>query len=113
MSIRQDLFAYTVAQLRAGMTQEELSEQLNECVQQASASGKSAKLTLELTIKPQGASGQYILTDKITAKLPKSDREATLMFGTPEGNLTREDPRQTKLPLRQVEDDRPTQMKKV
>ncbi len=104
MTVRQDLFSYTINQLRHGLTQEELSEELNRCVQAAQDTGKSARLTLELTIKPTGG-GQYLLTDKISTKLPTLDREATLMFGTPEGNLTRDDPRQSKLPLRQVEDD--------
>lgn len=40
MAIRQDLFAHVINQLRRGAAQEELSERLNECVQNARDTGK-------------------------------------------------------------------------
>jgi len=96
---RPDLFVSTLNQLRYGAAAEELSEKLAECVDRASSTGKNATLTLVINIKPQGASGQYFLTDEIKQKLPSLPKEQTIFFGTPEGNLTREDPRQQKLPL--------------
>lgn len=102
---RPDLFVSTLNQLRYGAAAEELSEKLAECVDRASSTGKNATLTLVINIKPQGASGQYFLTDEIKQKLPSLPKEQTIFFGTPEGNLTREDPRQQKLPLVSVAAD--------
>lgn len=99
---RPDLFAHVLNQLRYGAAQEELSEQLAHCVERARETGKAAEITLKIKIKPQGNSGQYILLDEVKAKVPEPIKEQTIMFGTPEGNLTREDPRQQKLPLRDV-----------
>jgi len=96
---RPDLYVATINQLRYGAAAEELSEKLAECVDRASSTGKTAELTLVIKIKPQGASGQYFLTDEIKQKLPSLPKEQSIFFGTPEGNLTREDPRQQKLPL--------------
>lgn len=106
MPLRPDLFTYTINQLRLGDAQEDLSEALHECVETARLTGKSAHLVLKLTIKPHGH-GQYELVDDVTTKLPRAERGITLMFGTPEGNLSRNDPRQPDLDLRPVPDDRP------
>jgi len=109
---RPDLWNFTVAQLRAGATQEELSEQLSEAVNMARETGKPAEVTLKITVKPVG-DGQYELRDKVSAKLPELQRGMTLMFGTPDGNLMREDPRQKKMDLRGVSDEKPSEFKKA
>lgn len=107
MAYRQDLFSATVAQLRGGRTQEELSKKLNELVNACRDTGKSGTISLKITIKPdKGDTGQYFLEDNTTVKLPEFERGKTLMFGTPDGNLQRTDPNQGELPLRQVNDDR-------
>lgn len=98
MATRADLFSYLVGQLRTGKTQAELSEALNECVRRANQVNKEATLTLTLKIKPNGDTGQYHISDKINTKLPEFDRAKTIMFGTPEGNLQRDDPSQQTLP---------------
>ncbi len=103
--MRPDLFNNTVNQLLYGHTQNELSEKLSECVEAARESGKVARLTLTLTIKPIGHdTGQYEIRDQIKTMLPSLDRGMTLMFGTPEGNLQRDDPHQPDLPLRVIPD---------
>lgn len=107
MTIRSDLFTHTVNNLLNGHTQAELSDRLAECVERARETGKQAKLTLTLTIKPLGQSGQYEIRDQIKQQLPELDRGITLFFGTPEGNLTREDPNQQNLALKTVPDDKP------
>ncbi len=111
--MRADLFVYTLNQLRYGAVADELSERLAECVQRAGETGKQAKLTLTLTIKPSGGQGQYEIRDQIKTVLPELDKGLTLMFGTPEGDLTREDPRQQKLELRKVTNDQPENLRKV
>ena len=93
----KDLFAYVLSQLRGGRTQEELSETLQEAVNRARDTGRKAVLTFELTISPNGDTGQYNLTDKIKSKLPELARAHSLFYGTPEGRLQRTDPAQAEL----------------
>lgn len=103
MAYRQDLFTHTVNQLRNGRTQEELSEKLNEVVNACRDTGKVGEITLKIKVYPdKGDTGQYFLKDDVTTKAPKPDRGQTIMFGTPEGNLQRNDPRQGDLPLKEV-----------
>jgi len=111
MKARPDLWNSTVASLRQGITQEELSAKLAEAVCMARDTGKQAKVSLEITVKPIG-DGQYELRDKVSAKIPEHQRGITLMFGTPDGNLMRDDPRQRSLELRAV-DDTPEELKTV
>ena len=97
-----DLAVDTLKALRYGQAEHELCEAIAEAVQAARDTGKQAVISMKITIKPQGNSGQYFITDEITTKLPKLAKEQTIMFGTPEGNLLRDDPRQQKLPLRDL-----------
>lgn len=103
MAYRQDLFLETVRQLRSGKTQDELSQAVNELVNDCRNTGKAGELVLKIKINPdKGGNGQYFLSDEVIVKKPKYDRSKTLMFGTPEGNLQRTDPNQGELPLRSV-----------
>lgn len=103
---RKDLFSYLLHQLRHGSAQEELSEHVTECVEAARESGKIATLTFTVKFKPDGH-GQYLIEDVIKTKLPQMSHGATIMYGTPEGNLQREDPKQSKLDLKVVEEKHP------
>jgi len=94
-------FTDILGELAAGETLETLTSDLAQMVTSFKASGKSGKLTLELTVKPNGAHGVEI-TDKITTKEPRDDRGSTLFFNDKDGGLHRRDPRQQDLPLRQV-----------
>ena len=90
-----DLFTRTLRNLRSGQVIFELSQQLQECVQESQETNKMSEITLKLKIKPgKGASGQFFIEDTITQKLPKHDKSDSIFFGTPEGNLVRDDPRQ-------------------
>lgn len=104
MAIRHDLFTHTLNSLRMGEAQEELSKKLHECVCEARDVGKSASITLTITIKPNGK-GQFEVLDKIITKLPTPDKGVTLMYDTPDGNLQRENPRQHSMELRAVPQD--------
>jgi len=112
MRVRPDLWNFTVSHLRAGATQEELSNKLAEAVCMARETGKQAEVTLKLIVKPVG-DGQYELRDKVATKIPEHQRGMTLMFGTPDGNLMRDDPRQRNLELQSVDDDKPETLKQA
>lgn len=113
MAVRFDLFISLVNSLRRGMAQNELSDAIAEAVQRSRDTGKASSVTLKITIKPQGRDGQYSVIDEITSKLPKEEKAPTLMFGTPDGNLQREDPKQQAFELRKVEDVDATELRRV
>lgn len=92
MDTNPDLFNEVVASLRGGTTLAELSETLTECVKASRETGKVSTLILELKIKAQRSTGEYELADRIKTKIPEMERGVTLLFGTPDGGLEREDP---------------------
>ena len=114
MAQRPDLFTHTIKQLRYGQTAEELSEHVASCVNAARDTGKMAELTIKLKFKPEANGAQIFISDEIKPKIPQFQREATILFPTPEGNLQREDPRQMSLPgLKRVDDEKPSEFKQA
>ena len=113
MAVRADLFTHVVNILRKGAGQEELSEKLQECVVEATRTGKVSKLTLTLTIKPNGDTGVYEIKDSIKQDLPSGEKGVTIMFGTEDGNLSREAPTQEKLDLKDVSGQDKPELKDV
>ncbi|MBL1293046.1 MAG: hypothetical protein COB61_004155 [Thiotrichales bacterium] len=99
---KPDLWNRTVASLSGGSIQLEMSDLLAEAVEAMRKTNKKAEVGLTLIIKPL-RNGAYQITPKIIDKLPEEDKGCTIMFGTPDGNLQRNDPNQSELPLRGVE----------
>lgn len=97
-------FTDIVNALRYGHLSEELTRQLHQLTLDCAAAGRPGTLTLAITLKP-GKAGQMEVVDDIKLKPPKQDRGTSLMFATDDGALVREDPRQKKLDLRQVDAD--------
>jgi hypothetical protein len=89
-------FAQTVNLLRFGTLEDELTKKLQELTIACDESGRAGSLTLTLQLKP-GKGGQIEVFDDIKVKLPKEERGSSLMFATPEGHLTRDDPRQQRI----------------
>jgi hypothetical protein len=90
---------------RYGELHDELSNAMNELVKSVENTQKAGSLTLTLKIKPSTA-GALELSDEIKLKKPELPKGASLFFATPEGNLTRNDPRQQALPgIRSVEEN--------
>lgn len=86
---------------------------MNELVLACDKTGKVGSLTMTLKLKP-GKGGQMEISDDLKVKLPEFERGTTLMFPTPEGNLTREDPRQLKIDgLKSVDAPESTELKRV
>lgn len=90
---------------RAGVCMDELSRQLAELTKTVRNSGRKGKLVLELTVNPlqKGGGRAVTVTDKITLKLPTEEPEVSVFFVGDEGELTRNDPRQRELNLREIE----------
>lgn len=99
-------FIDTLRDIEAGHLLEELSETQHSLVDAIRLTGKGGELTIKLTYKPDG-SGQMTIKADVKAKEPVLSRGTSLFFLTPEGNLTRKDPRQQDLQLRQVADETP------
>lgn len=98
-------FASYVRDVGDGDLHAALSEKLLEVVkaiEEAEATGQkpSATMTLKLTLSME--SGCVKTVPAITTALPKRSLKTSLHFVTPEGNLTRDNPRQMDLGLREV-----------
>lgn len=86
-------FTDTINSLRYGTLNDDLTTALNDLVKVCDSTGKSGELTLKLKLKP-GKGGQMEIIDDLIVKAPKEEKGTSIFFATPEGNLTREDPRQ-------------------
>ena len=89
-----------IPNVNGGWLDAELGEAMSEAVRACLAHGKQAEVTLKLKITAQNIShGTVKIAHDVTSKLPKEKREGGIVFATPEGNLTTEDPAQAKLDL--------------
>lgn len=95
-------FTDTLNALRYGELSDELTQQLHDLTAQCVKTGKAGALTLTLSLKP-GKAGQFEIVDDVKVKPPKADRGTSIMFVAEGGVLQREDPRQRKLDLREVD----------
>ncbi|MFI8372657.1 hypothetical protein ACIGCH_00935 [Pseudomonas helleri] len=105
-------FIDTLRDIEAGGLLDELSETQHSLIDAIRLTGKGGVLTIKLAYKPDG-NGQMTIKADVKAKEPALSRGTSLFFLTPEGNLTRRDPRQQDLPLRTVNDDKPEVLRQV
>lgn len=105
-------FIDTLRDIEAGGLLDELSETQHSLIDAIRLTGKGGELTIKLAYKPDG-NGQMTIKADVKAKEPALSRGTSLFFLTPEGNLTRRDPRQQDLPLRTVNDDKPDVLRQV
>jgi hypothetical protein len=94
-------FAEWLYEQRRGATHDELSEALNKVTASVVEHNKVGEILLRVKIKP-GGDGMVIVEDEIKSKTPEPGRAANIYFVDDNANLQREDPRQTRLPLREV-----------
>lgn len=94
-------FIDTLRDLEGGYLLDELSGHQHGLVDQVRLTNKPGSLTIVLNYKPDGA-GQLSIKADVKVKEPKLARGNSLFFLTPEGNLTRNDPRQQSMDLRPV-----------
>lgn len=93
MSASKRSFMATVADLRTGRTQDDLTEQLGLLAAAVMATGRGGKLIFTLELKPAAKDSKLLaISDKIELKAPKEDRAPTLMFAKDDGTLSMEDP---------------------
>lgn len=87
---------------RDGVTHDELANALNELVTAVTEENRAGSLTFTVSIKPMGRSDGLEVSADIKMKPPKKTPGVSIFFATPENNLSRVDPRQTSMELREV-----------
>lgn len=103
-------FSQFMIEQRKGGLHGEISEKLQELVAAVVEHEKAGTLTLTVTVKPAGnGTNQYVVTDEVKVKAPEAARGASLFFADGRGNLSRSDPRQPELPLREASNVREAQ----
>lgn len=99
-------FAAVLQEHAKGSVHARLSDLLAELTAAVAETGKKGTLTLVVTVAPvsKGAAGALTVSTKIAAKVPEGDDAAptSVFFADDHGNLTRNDPNQLTLPLREV-----------
>lgn len=96
-------FAEWLHDQRRGAMASELSDALNDLVDAVNTHHKGGTLTLKITVKPaSSADGMVEVTDDITCKPPIAGRQAVIYFVDGDSNLSRANPAQPELPLREL-----------
>jgi hypothetical protein len=96
----------TLRLLEGGTLIDSLSEKLNNLVKHVYETGKPGEIILKLKVKRVSGSALGI-TPTVEVKVPKEKPDETLLYATPDGNLTTEHPKQRSLELQAVANDRP------
>lgn len=94
----------TLRLLDEGAFLDRCSEQLAALVRGVEDTGKAGKLVITLEVK-RGTKGAMLIRPDSAVKVPEPKAEPTMLWATPEGNLTLDNPKQQKLDLRQVDPD--------
>lgn len=97
-------FAAVLQQIAKGTAHAELSELLNQLTTAVAEHRKAGTLTLTLRIEPTKGTDTLTVSATSVLKAPRAT-EASIFFATDDGNLTRDDPNQLQLPLREVGKD--------
>lgn len=87
------------------------SEKLAELVTAITNTGKAGSLTMKIELKPSTAGALAVRGDVKIKKPQRMPREA-LLWATPDGNLMADDPRQIKMELKTVPEQK-TELKTV
>lgn len=97
-------FADWLAEQCGGDTHTELSEQFNNLIEAVQSHGKVGSITFTVKVKPagRGEHGTVLVSDDIKVKVPTGERPEVVYFADNEHNLTRHNPAQPSLPLREV-----------
>ena len=103
----------TLRHIGGGVFIDTASDRLAELVAAVDASGKSGRIELSITVKKATRGGAMHLTGKVKLVKPAEEPMEALLFATPEGNLTADDPHQQQLELKTVADAAPSNLKTV
>jgi len=108
--IRQ--FTEFLVQQRQGRTHADLTTGFNDLLEAVRSTGKGGSITLTVKVKPEGGRLMKV-SDEVTTKLPKADRDPALFYVTDDNELSRDNPDQPRLPLKSVESPDAAKAKEV
>lgn len=77
------------------------SDALTELGMAVAETLKAGSVTITISMKPNGA-GSVLMQAKVSSKIPSAPMLDSVFFVTSGGSLLRDDPRQEKLPLRDM-----------
>ena len=103
-------FTDVIGALENGRAFDDLNEQLGEVVNAVREHRKPGEITLTLKITPNGEHAVSVMSN-IKSRAPEAARGVTTFYADAAGNLLRNDPRQPKLPFREVADDKTVDFK--
>lgn len=95
-------FAAFVQEQRNGGLHGELSDSLAQLVSAVGEHRKSGSLVLTVKVTPNNDGSTVTVTDKTKLTLPEGDRGAAIYFIDEHGNLSRQNPRQMEMLLKEV-----------
>lgn len=99
---------------RSGALAVEAGEALNAVVDAVNVFHKGGSMTLTIKIKPaHRGEGMVLVVDEITTKVPEATPEESFYFVTGDANLSRANPAQPELPLREVPPPKAAQAKEI
>jgi len=92
-------FPDTLRDLRGGLAVDELTQGLQQLVQAVRSTGRKGSIVLTIEVGCyERIDTALVIKDTVKLNLPKNESSGTLMFDTPEGDLSRRNPRQDELP---------------
>lgn len=91
-----------LGQLDGGFFLGKATDAQHELVRAISDTGKGGKLIIEINIKPATRSSAMVVRGNIKLTKPAEPPLETIMFGTEDGDLLANDPRQVQLDLRVI-----------
>lgn len=95
-------FAQFLQEQRKGVLHTELSEALQELAAAVLEHDKAGTLAVTFTVAPGPEEGTVKVSDRLSLKAPEADKKPSVFWPDDQGNLSRRDPRQPELPLREV-----------
>jgi hypothetical protein len=93
MADKKDVRQFVDFLTERGLTQQELSDKLNELAAAVIETGKKGELVLKITMKAAGED-MVVVTDDVVLKAPKPDRASAIYFADENNNLHRNNPAQ-------------------
>lgn len=98
-------FTDVLGQMNAGRTVDNLTEKLAEVTDAVLLTGKKGSLTLKIEVS-RNSELSCSFNENVDIKVPELSRGTAVFFKNPAGDLVRDDPRQPRLPLRRVGEDK-------
>ena len=95
-------FADVLLELAKGRIHNEASIALQDLVEAVAERGGKGAVTLVINVASSKAEGQVEVTADVKTKLPATKRPTSLFFVTADHNLSRDNPEQPRLPMRDV-----------